>query len=241
MLLVYLSLAFLAGIFLGSLFNLPLFYLTIAVTPLILIAPFRHCWKQLLAVSLCLFALLGGMVRYAASLPVIDRHHLAYYNDRGTVTVTGMVVSDPEAGDRVLTLRFSAQAVHIDGNREEVRGEALVRVPSTLDYRYGDVLSLTGKLESPRSFDGFDYPAYLARQGIYSVVSFPRVQLLDRGQGWRPLQWLHTARCALAGSLSRLLPEPQSAIATGILLGMRGSIPADFNRALSETGTTHIL
>ncbi|MEW6141557.1 MAG: DNA internalization-related competence protein ComEC/Rec2 [Chloroflexota bacterium] len=241
MLLIYLSLAFLAGIFLGSLFNLPALYLAIGVIPLIPIVFFRHRWKQLLSVSLCLFALLGGMVRYPASLPTINENHLAYYNDRGTVTVTGMVISDPEQGNRATTIRISAQSVRAEGVQHDISGEALVRVPPTSDYRYGDILGLTGMLESPKAFEDFDYPAYLARQGIYSVISFPRAQVLARGQGWPPLQWLHTARYALAQSLSRVLPEPQSAIAVGILLGMRSGIPADFNKALSETGTTHIL
>lgn len=241
MLLIYLSLAFLTGIFLGSLFNLPLAVLAIGVIPLIPIIFFRNHWKQLITTSLCLFILLGGMVRYPASLPAIDESHLAYYNDRGTVTVTGMVVSDPEPGNRATTLRLSAQSVQADGARHDVSGEATVRVPPTSNYRYGDVLSLTGRLESPKAFEDFDYPTYLARQGIYSVVSFPRVQLLARAQGWPPLQWLHAARYAMAQSLNRVLPEPQAAIAAGILLGMRSGIPADFNRALSETGTTHIL
>jgi len=241
MVLIYLSLAFLVGIFLGSLFHLPAAVLGIGVIPLIPVAFLRHRWKPLLAVSLCLFSLLGGMLRYPASLPVIDKNHLAYYNDRGTVTVTGMVVSDPEPGNRTTTLRLSAQSVRIDGARHDVSGEALIRVPPTSDYRYGDTLSLTGKLESPKAFADFDYPAYLARQGIHSLVSFPGVQVLARGQGWPPLQWLHMARHALAQSLTRVLPEPQAAIAAGILLGMRSGIPADFNRALSETGTSHIL
>lgn len=241
MLLIYLSLAFIAGIFLGPLLDLPLPYLATAIIPLVPAAFFRRRWKQLLTVSLCLCALLGGMVRHPSSLPVIGENHPAWYNDRGTVTVTGMVISDPEPGNRATTLRLSAQSVLTDGNRHDVGGEVLVRIPATSDYRYGDILSLTGRLESPKPSGDFDYPAFLARQGIHSIMSFPGVQLLDRGQGWPPLQWLHTVRCALMQSLNRVLPEPHSAIAIGILLGMKSGIPADFNRALSETGTTHIL
>ena len=37
-------------------------------------------------------------------------------------------------------------------------------------YDYGDVLQVTGKLEKPPQLDDFDYPEYLAQQGIYSTM-----------------------------------------------------------------------
>ncbi len=49
--------------------------------------------------------------------------------------------------------------------------------------RYGDWLLLDGSLTFPPDLEDFDYPAYLARQGIGSVMSFPEVTLLADREG----------------------------------------------------------
>jgi competence protein ComEC len=100
---------------------------------------------------------------------------------------------------------------------------------------------VTGELETPAPFDNFDYESYLAQQGIYSVIYYPRVQILDTGQGIAPLEWLYSFRGRLSDSLAQALPEPQGSLAQGILLGMRGNIPDSLSQAFSRTGTAHLL
>jgi len=129
----------------------------------------------------------------------------------------------------------------VNGEREEISGTALIQAPRYPAYRYGDVLKITGKLETPEPFDNFDYKSYLARQGIYSVIYYPGVELLGQGEGLKPLQWIYSLRERLSTSLARALPEPQGSLAQGILLGLRSNIPDSLNQAFSRTGTAHIL
>jgi competence protein ComEC len=103
------------------------------------------------------------------------------------------------------------------------------------------VLQVTGELKTPVSFDDFDYKSYLARQGIYSIIYYPKIEVLDTGKGFEPLQWLYSLREYLSSSLAKALPEPQGSLAQGILLGMRGNIPYSLNQAFSRTGTAHLL
>ena len=152
-----------------------------------------------------------------------------------------MVAEEPDIRDRSCLLTFSASEVIVNGERKEVSGTALIRVPRYPAYRYGDVLNVTGKLETPEPFDNFDYKTYLARQGIYSVIYYPKVEILDRGQGFKPWQWIYSLRERFSASLARALPEPQCSLAQAILLGLRGDIPDSLNEAFSRTGTAHIL
>jgi competence protein ComEC len=228
-------------VFLGSRIGLPWLALFLGLVPFVLIPFLPGRRKTLIVAGLSLLAILGGVIRYPSLFPLADEHSLRFYNDKGTVEIQGMVAEEPDIRDTLCLLTFSASEVVVNGETKEVSGTALVRVPRYPAYRYGDVLNVTGKLETPEPFDNFDYKAYLARQGIYSVVYYPKVEVLGQGEGVKPLQWIYSLRERLAASLARALPEPQGSLAQGILLGLRGNIPDYLNDAFSRTGTAHIL
>jgi len=239
--LLYVSCAWVAGVFLGSNVSLPLLALFLGLIPFVLIPFLPGSRKTLLVAGLCLFALIGGGFCFPSSLPPADEHSLRFYNDKGIVEIHGMVAEEPDIRDRLCLLTFSASEVTVNGEREEVSGTALIQVPRYPTYHYGDVLKITGGLETPEPFDNFDYKTYLERQGIYSVIYYPGVELLDSGQVLKPLQWIYSLRERLSVSLARALPEPQGSLAQAILLGLRGNIPDSLYQAFSRTGTAHLL
>jgi len=239
--LLYVSCAWVAGIFLGSKLGPPLLALFSGLIPLALIPFLPSSKKPLIVVGLCLFALFGGGLHFSSSLPPTDEHSLCFYNDAGVVEIQGTVVEEPEIRDRYCLLTFSADEIIVDGERKEILGKASVRVPRYPTYHYGDVLKITGRLQTPPQLEDFDYKTYLERQGIYSVIYYPGVEVLDHSQGFKPLQWIYSLRERLSASLARALPEPQGSLAQGILLGLRGNIPDSLYQAFSRTGTAHLL
>jgi competence protein ComEC len=239
--LLYVSCAWVAGIFLGSNVSSPLLALFLGLIPFALIPFIPGSRKTLILAGLCLLALFGGGLRFPSSLPPVDEHSLCFYNDKGIVEIQGMVADEPDIRDRLCLLTFSASEVTVNGEREEVSGTALIQVPRYPTYRYGDVLKITGRLETPEPFDNFDYKTYLERQEIYSVIYYPGVEFLDSGQGLKPLQWIYSLREQLSASLAKALPEPQGSLAQAILLGLRGNIPDSLYEAFSRTGTAHLL
>lgn len=239
--LLYVSCAWVAGVFLGSMIGLPWLVLFIGLIPLALIPFLPGNRKILIVAALCLLALLGGGLRFLSSLPPADAHSLCFYDDKGMTEIQGMVSEEPDIRDRYCLLTFSATEMVVNGESKEVSGSALIRVPRYPAYHYGDVLKVTGELETPSQSEDFDYKTYLAHQGIHSVIYYPSVELLDRGQGISPLQWIYSLRERLAASLAAALPEPQASLAQGILLGLRAGIPDSLNEAFSRTGTAHLL
>jgi competence protein ComEC len=108
-------------------------------------------------------------------------------------------------------------------------------------FRYGDRLVLTGELEPPPEIEDFDYAAFLARQGIDTVMSFPDVRLVNDGEGFSFYRWLFDTRNRLADSLAVTVPEPQAALGQALLLGIRDNLPDDITDNFRDSGTSHIL
>ncbi len=238
--LIYLSCAWVAGIILGSEFNLPLALILVGLAPLPLLFLLGQHKKLIILTSLCLIALFGGAFCFQSSLPPDDESSLQFYNDE-TVEIKGIVNTDPEVRENTTHLRLSATEIKLDNGWQEVSGTALLFVPRYPSYDYGDVLLVTGKLETPPQLNDFDYKDYLAHQGIYSTMLYPEIEILETGKGFKPLEWVYSLRNQLSQTLAEVLPEPQASLAQGIILGIRGNIPSSLQTDFSNTGTAHLL
>ena len=80
-----------------------------------------------------------------------------------------------------------------------------------------------------------------ARQGVHTLIQRPEVTVLARGQG-SPI-WTALYRLSERGqqAIAQQLPEPESALLTGILLGVETGIDRDLYDQFNQTGTSHII
>ena len=225
MTLIYLGCAWVTGILLGARFNPHPALICIGLAPLLFLTRVRQHRKTVVVFSLCLFAFFGGALYFQSTQPSINENHLAFYNDQGEVILKGVVSDRPESGDRTTHLRLSANTINFNGGWYAVSGTILLFVPRYPSYSYGDELMVTGELETPPQLDGFDYPGYLAHQGTYATMLYPRVEIIGEGQGSRLLAGLYTVRDRMSQTLAQVLPEPQASLAQGITLGIRDNIP----------------
>lgn len=239
--LILLSLAWISGIFFGSLTHLNIWLAIAGLFPLPAVGIFPKHRKPLFLLAGGIILFIAGNLYFRLHAPDNDAQHLLFYNDQAPVKIEASVIRDPEWSDKTIQLLVSASIVN---ETKDVSGRAIIIIPrAAVDYAYayGDRLSINGQLETPPSFDGFDYGRYLAGQGIYSVMYSPEIKLLDTGGGFKPLALVYQLRNKLSQSLSRTLPEPQASLAQGIILGQRSGIPAEIKIEFNNTGTTHLL
>lgn len=177
MTLIYISCAWLLGIYLGSRFSLPALFILVGLLPLVLLVFSRHHLKTVILTSICLVTLLVATLYFPFRLPSLDESSLQSHNERGEVTLQGLVNTQPEPGANFTRLRFSTRAVKHGSQWQEAQGTALIYVPAHTDYRYGDVLLVSGNPETPPQLDDFDYKAYLALQDIHTIIFHPRVEI----------------------------------------------------------------
>jgi len=234
--LIYLSGAWVAGIYLGSRLALPPPLILIGLLPLPLLFFLRQKRRVIILTAVCLAAFFGGALCYQASLPPSDASHLQFYNGQ-EAEIQGTVSADPEIRDNSTHIRLSVSQL----NGEKVSGDALLFVPRYPEYSYGEVLQVRGKLETPPRLDDFDYQGYLENQQIYSTMLYPDIEVLETGKGFKPLAWVYSLRSSLSQSIARVIPEPQASLAQGIVLGIRYNIPQSIKDDFAATGTAHLL
>lgn len=242
MTLVYLTVAWLAGIAIAKAVALPWqVLLLLGLASVIGWVAGRDSRPVRLLCACVLLAVLGAG-RLQTALPRLPPDALAHYNDIGPVLIEGTAVAPPDRRDTHTRLRLRAERLTLpDGQQIPVRGLALVRLPPYPTFSYGDRLQVTGLLETPPDFADFSYRDYLARQGVFSLVR--RAQAIRVGRDTvNPLYGALLAfRERAQAVIGRILHEPAASLLTGILLGVEGGIPADVNDAFAATGTTHIV
>ncbi|MFC2066054.1 DNA internalization-related competence protein ComEC/Rec2 [Chloroflexota bacterium] len=239
--LIYLSCVWVAGIFIGSNLALPLALILTGLIPAPLLFFTRQHRKIIILICLGLMTLFAATTYSYSRLQTVNENDLRFYNDRGTVEIKGLVSKDPDVRDKSTHLNLSVSEIKLDKGWQEVKGTALLYVPGYPRYKYGDMLLAAGRLETPPQLDDFDYKGYLAHQGIYSTMLYPKIEIQDRGQGFKPLEWVHSLRNQMADTLVRILPEPQASLAEAIVLGIRGMVPLPLKTDFIRTGTAHLL
>ena len=52
---------------------------------------------------------------------------------------------------------------------------------------------------------------------------------------------LDSDRSLISETVSHILPQPQAGLLSGIVFGIKSELPSDFNKALTDTSTVHIV
>ena len=215
--LIALSIAWVVGIYIGSLVSPPLYAFLLAFISSLVIVLLWRKRQAFIWAALCLIVLFGGIgcYQWRVSEPTIQD-----YSDRGTVELRGEVQRDPGFDGGAARLSLSAHEISIDGDWEEVSGEVLIYTTVFPSYSQGDSLRVKGELQ--------------ARQGFPSIMSYPEIEFMQRG-------WLFSARNRLSDSLSEALSEPEGSLAQALLLGIRSHIPDTLMEDFRDSGTSHLV
>ncbi len=202
--------------------------------------------------GLLLLGLGTGALRLA-SFQTVAATGVSHWADRpAPVTVTGTVVSDPEArrGGR-WTFFLRAEGVRASGRESSASGEAAVTLEPDaahgLGLDYGDRVRLEGTLVTPEGATNpgaFSWRDYLARQAVYCELRVKRPGAVTDLGPTRLNPFLHLAvavRRRVLDALHDGLPPTEAAVLSGILIGHRTELSPDLLADFVHTGTVHIL
>jgi len=206
----------------------------------------REIAKIIIIGGVCFVSFVIGIWRYQTTELKIKENKLKRYNDTTEeVVLIGRVSKEPEVGEKSKKLVINVENIENKDQKEieNLKTKVLVITNRYSQYQYNDRLKIKGKLEAPPLFEGFDYRDYLARKGIYSVVYWPEIEILDspisRGLGWiyeKILVFKEKLRKVVYQNLS----PPQSLVLGAVILGDKNRLPRDLKEKLNAAGLRHI-
>ncbi len=243
--LVPIILALMAGLAGGAWgFNLPGTWLAAGLIVLWLTLAFTcfRAWAPRL-LPLAFFGVLGVAFYQQALQPAFPAAHVVHLPRDREVSLLGRLTRPGKIGPERVQLVVGLEAWATPQGWRPARGKVLVSAPPLEPPPVGTGLVLRGSLRAPERLKNpgaFDRPRHLAADGI-----FRQLRLKWRGD----LVFLASPESLplgekLRGGIRRLLkklpPEPR-AVYLAMLLGDQGEVTPQLRRALSRTGTSHLL
>ncbi len=252
--LVLFTLAWVGGILLAQADFFPLVWLLLLLpASLVLLMGWGDDFRARRIAGMMIGVMLGA-ARMLVAMPHITPDQVSFYNGAGQVELVGIVSAPPDERAHYVNVRLSAERLTLpNGQMVWVRGKVLVKAPVYPPVAYGDRVLAVGQLETPPQFGEFSYRDCLARQGVYALLrqaqgsyrvsnaQCAHIEVLGQHQASRFWETLYRFRAHAQTVLAAILPEPQSSLLTGILLGVESGIPDDLNAAFAATGTSHIV
>ncbi len=238
--LVWFCIAWLLGIVIGDWLRLPIHLSSAAIVSLAAVAGVWWAKQDVRLPLLLAVTFVGGATWFSWFQPETTASSVWAYTGH-KVTITGVVTQQPDRREYKQSAVMAAEQLLVGEQLRQVDGQVLLRLPPNPELQYGQRLTVSGRLEQPQRGDDFDYRMYLARHGIYALMSKPKVTLLaaEGGTWWQRSMLRLNDHARRTGV--RLISEPHASLLVGILLGVQSTIPDDVLEAFSATGTSHIL
>lgn len=237
--LLYIAVAWLAGILINSLLQLaPGALWPATILALIFLFVLRKDKSGQFVMFLLLCTLLGAW-RYGSALPMNDSHAVATYPTNIVLSIQGSVASEPQqqasGNKRRMLVAVNSISIGHAGTWHTAHGTIeLTTNGLTLEdpygANYGDSIEATGKLQKP---DSYSPPE------VQALMSFARVSVRTRDTSL--LSWLYQLRAQLAAIITRSLPQPEAAVLVAIVLGLKTPALHPLASIFNVTGTAHLI
>ncbi|MBK5215684.1 MAG: ComEC/Rec2 family competence protein [Candidatus Pacebacteria bacterium] len=154
-----------------------------------------------------------------------------------SVVLSGIVSEDPD-------IRLKNKHLNIKVDNQDAN--ILVFVGREEEVDYGDRVTVSGVLEEPENFTTdsgkeFNYKRYLSNKDIYFLIKNAEVEIISTGGGSRIKSLLYKIRNSFIKNINKVIPLPESGLANGLILGVKGGFDDEMNKEFIETGTIHIV
>lgn len=190
--------------------------------------------------------LLAGVVYWSLTIPPSVSLQLSPpLHETVQASIVGRIVAPVQHGAGRQTILVQTD----EGDSESRRIRLVWRDPG-LTLHHGDRISFRGNLHGPRGSlnpGGFDYAAYLERQGIDMLATVSGAQAVTLVDAERPTglwslwnridHWRTTIRAAAIKTLN----QPTRGLFLGMIIGERGYLEPELQDWFMTTGTVHLL
>lgn len=163
------------------------------------------------------------------------------------IVAEGAIADEPDEREDNTKLTVNINDI-ISPNPRTVFGKskAIITADTHPRFSYGDKVRIEGELRKPKNFideDGgaFDYVSYLGRDDIFYQMFYPKIELLESGGGNPVKRTLFAFKRSFLEKVGRVIPEPQSSLLGGLVVGAKQSLGEKLQEDFRKTGVIHIV
>jgi len=185
-----------------------------------------------------------GMLRF--NLADVSASYVFESHVDQKVSLSGIIVDEPDI--RETNQKLIIRTVLKEISPRTVLEETKILVTAKLedDFKYGDEIIFSGKLEKPENFitdqgKDFDYINYLRKDGILYLVSYPEIEIVSHGNGNFVKNSLFSLKDKFLEAVDGAIFSPESLLMGGLILGERSSFGSEMREKFINTGTIHII
>lgn len=230
---------FVSGVFLRSvyIFGLPVIFFFLLLAALLSVAAFIKPRVVYTFGALFFLFVALGMLRVAvADTPLPD----SFIHDlRHRVSYSATVVGDPDVREKNQRIALVIE------NGDEKAG-ALAVMPLSNDVRVGDRVRVHGTLSLPQAFETengrtFRYDKYLEARGIRFLIQYGSIYAEESAPWYSLPALLARVKHSFLDGLDRALPDPDAALAGGIVIGGKQGLGTELTNAFTRSGLVQII
>ena len=205
----------------------------------------REKWQALIIVAVGLAAFALGLLRMESATL---RGDLELTRRLGSnVVLVGYVEDESDVRETNVRLHVEVHTLIQKGGADiPIKAGVLIVAPAHTEVAYGDSVRAEGKLGLPEAFDTsegreFDYPMFLARDGILYTLSFAKVETLGENHGNILKAVAIRVKQEFLRGLQAVLPEPEAGLGGGITVGDKRSIGKELSTIFQSVSLIHVI
>ncbi len=166
------------------------------------------------------------------------------------IILSGKIIDEPSIAEnnQKLTVEVAPQGLALDPLKARPFFATKILVSTNLDqeFKYGDEINFEGTLKKPDNFmtdqdKEFDYVNYLRKDGIFYVMTYPKIEVVSEGNGNKIKSTLFYVKNVFLSKMNLVIREPESLLMGGLILGEKSSFNQSLRQSFVDTGTIHIV
>ncbi|MEI6480363.1 MAG: ComEC/Rec2 family competence protein [bacterium] len=160
------------------------------------------------------------------------------------VLLEGVVKAEPKMNDK--GMQMQVEVLKVGSSTLFKKETILVGYEGYDSFVYGDTVKIGGVLELPKSFETeagrtFNYPGYLAKDGIFFVIKKAKIERVGSVGGNFLISHLYGIKRIFVSKIESVLSSGDTALISGILLGSQDSISKNIKEDFRKSGLMHIM
>jgi competence protein ComEC len=178
-------------------------------------------------------------------LSIFKESKIAQYTEQ-EISVIGKIVGEPDKRETNTRLTIFADFTEIDGQKIFTEEKLIATIANYPEYKTGQDVRITGKIKVPENFTNdvgieFDYKKFLEKNRIYSLMYYPKIELLDSKSGFNFVRSIYKIKQLFLEKIGQIMPSPESELLGGILLGVKRSLGTELENNFRKVGLVHII